>query len=249
MPQNVRIAEFTDTSIKYEWDTANDAQEYLAYLDSASVPFRVYDTGFLFEGLEQITSHVAQFSVFDGYKEGAKSEAIVQMTRVAKPLLKTPHIDGVTYLLGETISDPNITGLAVYKIDGTWYKNGTVTNGEVKFYATGNLVAGEQYIARVVYGKFNSGTEILGMPQEFECIKARITINPVTTTEKIVSGASEPGMQVRTWQNGVTRTTVPIDADGKYTSTLSTVAIGDVIKAEVKIGSTFSTSIEYTVKE
>nr|WP_141087961.1 hypothetical protein [Listeria newyorkensis] len=239
----------TDTSITYAWDAVESAASYRFYTGADTTPMTLFSNQVTIQGLEQMTSYSAYVTAIDGRFEGEKSKTITQMTVIAIPTLKTPHIDGITYLLGETVSDPNVTAFAVYKEDGTWFKNGTITNGEIKFYATGNLIAGQKYTGRAIYGKLGSGTEVLGMPLEFECIKARITLNPVTTAERIVAGTSEAGLQVRTWQNGVARTTVPVDTTGKYTSSLSSVAVGDVIKAEVKIGTTYATTVEWTVRE
>ncbi|MBC1247349.1 hypothetical protein HB810_12080 [Listeria booriae] len=233
----------------YAWDTVENATAYRLYLGEETTPSVVATNQMTIQALHPMTNYSARVTAVDGRFEGEKSEVITHMTSIAVPTLKTPHIDGITYLLGETVNDPNVTAFAVFKEDGTWYKNGTITNGAIKFYATANLVAGQKYIGRVVYGKSGSGTEILGMPLEFECIKARITINPVTTTERVVAGTSEAGLQVRTWQNGVARTTVPVDTAGHYTSSLSSVAVGDVIKAEVKIGTTYATTAEWTVRE
>ncbi|RQW65699.1 hypothetical protein DUK53_15020 [Listeria sp. SHR_NRA_18] len=244
MPQNVRVTEFTDTSIKYEWDTANDALEYLAYLDSASVPFSVYEAGFLFEGLEQMTSHVAQFSVFDGYTEGAKSAQIIQKTRVIKPIIDTYYY-GSTYLTGTGTAGENITNCRIYKHgESVAFATGTMTGEVLKVYLTGNvnIVPNELYEVCVIDGK--SGTPIIeGMRTTFKVEIPQISLNPVTTSQKLISGVTAKNIQVRISQNGTAKTIIWSDAEtGVYSWSASPVVVGDVFKVETKVGNEYSTN-------
>ncbi|MBC2370150.1 hypothetical protein HBP99_16085 [Listeria booriae] len=248
MPQNVRITEFTDTSIKYEWNAADDALEYLAYLDSASVPIRVYDTGFLFEGLEQMTSHVAQFSVFDGYNEGAKSAQILQKTRITKPVLFIYYY-GATYLNGEGTAGDNIVNCRIYKHGNpSPFATGTMTGSVLKIYLAGNanIVPNELYDVCVL--DKSGTTTIEGMKTTFKVEIPQISLNPVTTTQKVVSGVTAANIQVRISQNGTAKTIIWSDAEtGAYSWNVSPIVVGDVIKVETKVGNEYSSSTDFKV--
>lgn len=228
------------------WEQVNTAQKYKVYVQD-NEPIETIETTVVVSYLQQASTYTLSVSAVNSIGEGAKSESVSQMTRIEPVELVAPHINGVTYMLGKTLNNTNVTALAVYKSDDTWHKNGIILDGDIKFYATGNLIVGENYTARAVYGKFGSGSEILGMPTPFTVKNADLSLNAVSATDKVVSGKTEPNYNVRISQNGSVNTTIQADGNGDFSYTLTSAAVSDVIKVEVKIGTSYYTTKEVAV--
>ncbi|MBC6306422.1 hypothetical protein HCI95_08925 [Listeria booriae] len=199
-------------------------------------------------GLVTRSFYSASVSATDGFTEGGKTNVISQKTKIPKIEITKEFIYGETYILGQTIDDPGVVRAPIYDINGVYIATGTVTNGQVKIYVAGNakIIPGNDYLVGVT-DEADPNNKIQSMNVIVNAKIPQITLNPVTTTQKVVAGKTESGIQVKVSQNNVARTVVVADSDGNYTCNLSTCVIGDVIKVETKVGSTYSTSKEYTV--
>ncbi|KGL45064.1 hypothetical protein EP56_05765 [Listeriaceae bacterium FSL A5-0209] len=201
------------------------------------------------QNLQQMTYYEAQVSAVLNRIEGAKSDLILQKTRVSAPVLDI-YFYGATYLTGIGTAGDNIVNCRIFKHGSTAaFATGTMTGEVLKIYLTGNanIVPGELYDVCVLDGR--SGTTIIeGMRTTFKVEIPTISINPVTTTQKIVSGVTAKNIQVRISQNGTAKTVIWSDAEtGAYTWNISPVAIGDMVKVETKVGTVYSSSAEYKV--
>lgn len=166
-----------DTSIQLEWDAVEGANSYYVYSDSTNTPIEVIDTTYLLTGLEPKTFYNIQISAYNGHVEGAKSEELIQKTKVEPAVLQAFKI-GDPYLLGTAAIGESITSCRLYDADGSRYiTTGTVTNGALKIYLANNanIVEGEQYTVKVVDGDPKT-TPLLsdaeGLPVTFTVLSA-----------------------------------------------------------------------------
>lgn len=198
-----------------------------------------------------MTTYICSISsVNNSNVKGEKSEKIEQKTRITAPMINNFFL-GEVYLTGKTIDDANVIHAPIYTLDGSYIANGSAVGGNVKLYLNNNskIIENSSYLIYVVDGSINQPGSIYSMPSKIEIVPPKITLNPVTTKGMLVSGKSEPGIQVRIYVNAEARTIVNVDENGDYAWNSGVVSIGDVIRVETKIGSVYSSSQEYTVSE
>ncbi|WP_376740572.1 immunoglobulin-like domain-containing protein [Listeria booriae] len=139
----------------------------------------------------------------------------------------------------------------IYKHGSTTaFATGTMTAGVLKAYLAGNvnIVAGELYDVCVL-DKIGT-TTVEGMRTTFKVEIPQITLNEVTTSQKLVSGVTAKNIQVRISQNGTAKTIVWSDAEtGAYSWSASPVVVGDIFKVETKVGNEYSSSQTTTARD
>lgn len=196
-----------------------------------------------------MTYYEAQVSAVLNRIEGAKSDLISQKTRVSAPVLET-YLYGATYLMGLGTAGDNIVNCRIFKHGSTTaFATGTMTGEVLKIYLTANpnIIPGELYDVCVLDGR--SGTTIIeGMRTTFKVEVPTISLNPVSPTQKIVSGVTAKNIQVRISQNATAKTIIWSDAGtGAYSWLSATAVAGDTFKVETKVGNEYSSSAEYTI--
>lgn len=170
-PQNLRATSFTDKSMTLEWDAIEGANLYWLYINE-SRPVAYFENKATIDGLAPATAYSFNVSASSRGNEGAKSEVFTKKTKVSAPVLQ-PFKLGDPYLLGIGMSGNDIIGCRLYNADGTRYiTTGTMTNGDLKIYLNNNvnIVAGGQYMVKIVDGNPNSVpllSDAEGMPASF----------------------------------------------------------------------------------
>lgn len=246
-PLNLRVTDFTDKSITFAWDD-NTAKEYLLYIGGEDKPRRFKTNVAVVSGLTPQTFYSAKVSGKNGFLEGESSNIVAQKTKVPIATLDTYYY-GATYLTGEGMAGENITNCRIFKHGSTTaFATGTMTGTKLKIYLTANpnIVPGELYDVCVLD---KSGTTIIeGMKTTFKVEIPQISLNPVTTAKKVVAGVTAKNIQVRISQNGVAKTIIWSDVEtGAYSWNVSPLVVNDVIKVETKVGSEYSSSVEFKV--
>lgn len=198
----------------------------------------------IIENLIPITTYGIVISASNLVNEGAKSTSITAKTKVSIPTLDTYYY-GSTYLTGKGTANENIVNCRIFKHgDSAAFATGTMTGEALKIYLTGNvnIVPGELYDVCVMDGK-SGGTIIEGMKTTFKVEVPQISLNQVTTSQKLVSGVTAKNIQVRISQNGTAKTVIWSDVEtGAYSWPVSPVVVGDVFKVETKVGNEYSSS-------
>lgn len=247
-PQNVKVNSFTDVEMELTWDAVMNANVYNVYVGDEFVKTTT-EPSTVVDGLTPFSPYSISISASNLAGDEGEKATITQRTRISKPSLTKTFYFGEMYILATTISSSKIIQATVSSEGGTYIATGAVTNGDVKIYAAGNpnILAGNKLLINILDGTDSS--KVQGMPLEIIATIPTITLNPVTTAGKNVSGVTSSGIQVRVSQNGVSKTIVTADADGNYAANLSTCAVGDEIKVETKVGSTYSSNETFTVEE
>lgn len=166
-PQKVEVTEFTDSSITYEWEKVEGATLYRLYFEDLDNPIESTSTKYKRDELEQMSDYACSISAVNGNLEGDKSEKVQQRTRISAPKINEYHLNE-TYMTGTTISADTVIHAPIYKLDGTYVANGSVSNGNVRLYLKGNskIIESESYFVYVLDGQLNQPGTIQSMPTE-----------------------------------------------------------------------------------
>ncbi|WP_149023670.1 polysaccharide deacetylase family protein [Listeria rocourtiae] len=242
-PQNFRITKVTDTAITYAWDEVDGANYYLLYMSNRTAPRAVFSNEITIEGLSFSTVYTARVSAFRRGQEGAQSEELSQKTLLPAPTISR-FLYGESYVNGTSVNLPSVTNCKLYrKGESTALLTGTITSGVLRIYVLNNvnIVAGAQYDIRAIDGNPNQATSVPGMATTITAELAKLELNAVTSSARIVSGKTEPNGFVRLTVDNVARTVPQADADGNFSITSSAINANSLIKVETKVGSIYPT--------
>ncbi|WP_141087972.1 polysaccharide deacetylase family protein [Listeria newyorkensis] len=187
------------------------------------------------------TYYSASISGKSGILEGELSNIVTKKTLYPKPTVSRVLL-GDTYINGSAVNNPNVTNCRLYrKGESVALLTGTITAGALKIYVLGNasITAEKEYDIRVVDGNPNLPTSIPGMPATITIELPKLTLNPVTSTLKVISGETEPAGQVRINIDNVNKTVVTADVNGLFSTVSSNVTSNSIIKVEAKVGTIY----------
>ncbi|EUJ25285.1 glycoprotein [Listeria cornellensis FSL F6-0969] len=79
-------------------------------------------------------------------------------------------------------------------------------------------------------------------------LSSELTVNPVAASDKKITGSTlKPNTQIRISINGVTKINITTNATGQFTYNNSKLAVGDIVKVEMKVEGVFAVAKEVTV--
>ncbi|EUJ27319.1 hypothetical protein PCORN_13347 [Listeria cornellensis FSL F6-0969] len=192
-------------------------------------------------GLVYSTYYSASVSAVNGVTEGESSNIVTQKTLLPGPLM-VRFLFGDTYMNGTAVNSPSVTNCRLYrKGESTALLTGTVTAGVLRIYVLNNpnIIAGNEYDVRALDGNPNSPTSIPGMATTITAELPKLVLNPINSTTKAISGATEANGIVRINVDNVNRTTVTADASGQFSTISSSVTTNSLVKVEARVGNIY----------
>lgn len=196
-------------------------------------------------GLVTRSFYSASVSATDGFTEGGKTNTISQKTSLPTPVMER-FIYGGSNMIGTSINDSDVTNCRLYrKGEATALLTGTITNGALRVYVSGNvnIIPGGQYEVRALDGSPNSPDTIAGQPTLVTAEMPKLSLNKIDSTSKIISGKTEPSGFVRLTVDSVAMTVLQADATGNFSTTSSAIKTNSLIKVEAKVGSVYPAHI------
>ncbi|MBC1459094.1 toxin Cry1Ac domain D-VI-related protein [Listeria newyorkensis] len=159
-----------------------------------------------------------------------------------------------------TISDVTVTGtIDVSQFPASKVK--LIINGAPKTiltvgadgsfsYYTGNLAAGTTIEVQYVgpNGAYLTDSQYVGTTVVTEAAVS-LVLNEMTVSDMYITGTTLANHRVRVSVNGVVKTTVTSDASGNFSYLSSYLVKGDVVKAEVLLGTNVAKTVSITVTE
>lgn len=192
---------------------------------------------FVYKNSKLVSGDVVRAELkIDGAYTGAKEIVIAPVANklTLRPAMEEQkQVEGITQVPKTTI---RISVNGVAKTTMITDENGAFT------YKNSKLVAGD--VVRVelkIDGVYTAAKEV---------VINKLTLQPVFEKENQVQGTTQiPNTTIRISLNGVTKTTMITDENGAFTYKNSKLAVGDIIKIEMKIDGTYTGAKEVTVKE
>lgn len=192
---------------------------------------------FVYKNSKLVSGDVVRAELkIDGAYTGAKEIVIAPVANklTLRPAMEEQkQVEGITQVPKTTI---RISVNGVAKTTMITDENGAFT------YKNSKLVAGD--VVRVelkIDGVYTAAKEV---------VINKLTLQPVFEKENQVQGTTQiPNTTIRISLNGVTKTTMITDENGAFTYKNSKLAVGDIIKIEMKIDGTYTGTKEVTVKE
>ncbi|MBC2106149.1 fibronectin type III domain-containing protein [Listeria booriae] len=116
-----------------------DVDEYLVYVEGFAQPEKTSTNSITLRYLQPKKEYKIEVSATYAGREGAKSEPLIQKTKVEAPFIARYVLD-TTYMTGLTVNDVAVNNIRLYLGD-KYLATGTVTSGVISIYMTGVLGA------------------------------------------------------------------------------------------------------------
>lgn len=179
-----------------------------------------------------VVNDIEQTSVtvnFDGTFRYYAKDKVTRDTDVVKVLL---------YNQGSTVMDTLEVTVSALAGKKETESGSTVNNYKLGAdYVTGTYMT--DFIVKPLDGRSSAPDAIEGMPTILPIELPKLILNAINSTDKIVSGVTEPNAYVRVNVDGVARSVPQANEAGVFSIVSSSIVAGSVVKVESKNGSNY----------